>query len=181
MPGGFILVWGLKLPSLRTVHFCSISSVQLLNHVRPFVAHGLQHTRLPCPSPPTRIYSNSWPLSRWCHPAISLSDIPFSSCLQSCPALDSFPMSQFFTSGGQRIGALASASVLPVNIQDWFPLGWTGWISFQSKGLSRVFSNTTVQKHQFFGTQLSLWSDSHIHTWLLEKPQLWLDKLLSAK
>ena len=98
------------------------------------------------------------------------SVIPFSSCLQSFPASGSFPMNQFFTSGGQRIGVSASASVLPLNIQDWFPLGWTDWISLQSKGLSRVFSNTTVQKHQFFGAQLSLWSNSHIHIWLLEKP-----------
>ena len=101
---------------------------------------------------------------------------PLSSCLQSFPASGSFPMSQFFASGGQSIGVSASASVLPMNIQDWFPSGWTGWISLQSKGLSRVFSNTTVQKHQFFSAQLSLWSYSHIHTWLLEKPQLWLDR-----
>ena len=124
--------------------------------------HGLQHTRLPCPSPTPRIYPNSCPLSRWCHPTISSSIIPFSSCSQSFPASGSFPMSQFFTSGGQSIGASASASVLPMNIQDWFPLGWTGWISLLSKGLSRVFSNTTVQKHQFFSAQLSLQSNSHI-------------------
>ena len=115
----------------------------------------------------------------WCHPTISSSVIPF-SCLQSFPASGSFPMSQFFISGGQSNGVTASASVLPVNIQSWFPLGWTGWISLQSKGLSRVFSNTTVQKHQFFGAQLSLYSNSHIHTWLLEKPQLWLDGPLSV-
>ena len=102
----------------------------------------------------------------------------FSSCLQSCPASGSFPVSQFFASGGWSIGISASASVLPMNIQDWFPLGWTGWISWQSKGLSRVFSNTTVQKHQFFSTQLSLQSNCHIHTWLLEKPKLWLDRPL---
>ena len=131
--------------------------------------HGLQHTRPPCPSPTPRVYSNSRPLSRWCHPTISSSVIPFSSHLQSCSASGSFPMSQFFTSGGQSIGVSASASVLPMNIQDWFLLGWTGWISLQSKGLSRVFSNTTVQTHQFFGTQLSLESNSHIHTWILEK------------
>ena len=118
--------------------------------------HGLQHARPPCPSPTSRVYTNSHPLSWWCHPTISSSVIPFSSCLQSFSASGSFQMSQFFTSGGQSIGASASASVLPMNIQDWFPLGWTGWISLQSKGLSRVFSNTTVQKHQFFGTQLSL-------------------------
>ena len=118
--------------------------------------HGLQHTRPPCPSPSPRVYSNSYPLSQWCHPTISSSVVPFSSCLQSFPASGSFPMSQFFTSGGQSIGISASASVLPMNIQNWFPLGWTGWISLQSKGLSRVFSNTTVQNHQFFGAQLSL-------------------------
>ena len=108
--------------------------------------HGLQHARPPCPSPTPRDYSNSCPLSRWCHPTISSSVVPFSSRLQSFPASGSFLMSQLFTSGGQSIGA--SASVLPMNIQDWFPLGWTAWISLQSKGLSRVFSNTTVQKHQ---------------------------------
>ena len=118
--------------------------------------HGLQHTRPPCPSPPPRVYSNSCPLSRWCHPTISSSDVPFSSCLQSFPASGSFPVSQFFTSGGQSITNSASASVLPVNIQDWFPLGFNGCISLQSKGLSRVFSNTMVQKHQFFCTQPSL-------------------------
>ena len=115
--------------------------------------HGLQHTRLPL-SP--RVCSNSCLLSQWCHWTISSSVISCSSCLQSFPASRSFQMSQFFASGGQRIGVSASTSVLPMNIQDWFPLGWTGWISLQSKGLSRVFSNTTLQKHQFFGTQLSL-------------------------
>ena len=120
--------------------------------------------------PVLRVYSNSCPLSCWCHPTISSSIVPFSSCLQSFPASGCFPMSWLFTTGGQSIGASASASVLPMNIQDWFPLGLTGWISLQSKGLSRVFSNTTAQKHQFFGAQLSLWSNSHIHTWLLEKP-----------
>ena len=124
--------------------------------------HGLQHTRLPCPSPTPRVYSNSCPSSRWCHPTISSSVVPFSSCLQTFPASGSFPMSQFFTSGGQSIGVSTSASVLPINIQDWFPLGCTGWISLQSKGFSRVFFNTTVQRHQFFSTQLSLWSNSHI-------------------
>ena len=113
---------------------------------------------------------NPRPLSRWCHPTTSSSVVPFTSCLQSFPASGSFPISQFFTSGGQSIGVCASASVLPMNIQDWFPLGMTGWISLLSKGLSRVFSNTTVQKHQFFGTQLSLSSNSQITTWLLEKP-----------
>ena len=117
--------------------------------------HVLQHARPPCPSPTPRVYSNSCPSHRWCHPTISPSVIPFSH-LQSFPASGSFPVSQFFTSDGQSIGVSASASVLPMNIQDWFPLGWTGWISLQSKGLSRVFSNTTLQKHQFFGAQLSL-------------------------
>jgi len=116
--------------------------------------HGLQHVRLPYPSPTPGACSNSCPSSPWCHPTISSSVVPF-SCLQSYAASGSFPVSQFFASGGQRIGVSASASVLPVNIQDWFPLGFTGCISLQSKGLSRVFSNTTVQKHQFFGTQLS--------------------------
>ena len=118
--------------------------------------HGLQHARLPCPSPTPRVYSNSWPLSWWCHPTTSSSVAPFFSHLQSFSASGSFQMSQFFASGSQSIGASASAWVLPMSIQDWFPLGWTGWISLQSKGLSRVFSNTTIQKHQFFGTQLSL-------------------------
>ena len=132
--------------------------------------HGLPHARLPCPSPTLGAYSNSCPSSRWCHPTISSSVVPFSSCLQSFPASGFFPMSQFFTSGGQSIGVSASASVLPMNIQDWFSSELTGWISLQSKGLSRVFSNTTDQKHQFFGAQLLLWSNSHIHTWPLEKP-----------
>ena len=136
------------------------------SYLRP---HGLQHDRPPCPSPTPRVYSNSCPSSWWCHPTTSSSVLPFSSCPQSFPASGSFQMSQFFPSGGQNIGVSALASVLPMNIQDWFPLGWTGWIFSKSKGLSRVFSNTTVQKHQFFGTQLSLWSNSHIHTWLLEK------------
>ena len=132
--------------------------------------HGLKHARLPCPSPTPGAYSNSCPLTWGCHPTISSSVVPFSSRLQSFPASGSFQMSWFFASGGQSIGVSASASVLPMNTQDWFPLGWTGWISLQSKGLSRVFSNTTVQKHQFFSTQTFLGSNSHIHTWLLEKP-----------
>ena len=143
---------------------CSVASPWTLR------AHGLQPARLPCPSPSPRACSNSCPLSRWCHTTISSSVVPFSFCLQSFPASGSFQMNWFFASGGQSIGASASASVLPMNIQDWFPLGWTGWISLQSKGFSRVFSNTTVQKHQFYGAQLCLWSNSHIHTWLLEKP-----------
>ena len=117
--------------------------------------HEFQHSRPPCPSPTPRVYSNSCPLSQWCHPTISSSVVAFSSCPQSFPASGSFPMSQLFTSGGQRIGVSASASVLPMNIQDSSPLGWTGWISLQSKGLSRVFSNTTVQKNQFFSVQPS--------------------------
>ena len=123
--------------------------------------YGLQHTRHSCPSPTPTVYSNSCPLTRWCYPAISSSVIPFAYCLQSFPVSGSFLESQFFSSGSQSIGVSASASVLPMNIQDWFPLGWTGWISLQCKGLSRVFSNTTVQKHQFFG--------AHIHIWLLHK------------
>ena len=113
--------------------------------------HGLQHARIPCPSPAPRTCSNSCPSSQWCHPAISSSVIPFCSCPQSLPASGSFPMSQFFASPGQSIGVSASTSVLPLNIQDWFPLGLTGWISLQSKGLSTVLCNTTIQKHQFFG------------------------------
>ena len=129
--------------------------------------HESQHARPPCPSPTPRVSSNSCPSSRWCHPAISSSVVPFSSCPQSLPASGTFPMSQLFAWGGQRIGVSASASVLPMNTQDWSALGWTSWISLQSKGLSRVFSNITVQKHQFFSTQLSLQSNSHIYTWLL--------------
>ena len=117
----------------------------------------------------SRVYSNLCPSSRWCHPAISSSVIPFSSCLQSLPASGSSPMSQLFTWGGQSTGVSASASVLPMNTQDWSPLGWTGWISLQSKGLSTVFSNTRVQEHQFSSAQLSSQSNPHIHTWRLEK------------
>ena len=131
--------------------------------------HGPQHARPPCPSPTPGAHTNSCPSSWWCHPAISSSVVPFSSYPQSLPASGSFSMSQLFASGGQSIGVSASTSVLPMNTQDWYPLGWTGWISLQSNGLSRVFFNTTVQKHQFFGTQLSSQSNSHIHTWLLEK------------
>ena len=137
------------------VHF---SRSVITKSLRP---HGLQHTRLPCPSPTPRVYSNSCPLSWWCHPTISSSVALFSFCLQSFPASGSFPMSWLFTYGGQSIGVSASVSVLAMNIQDWFPLGLTGWFSLQSKRLSRVFSNTTVQKHQFFGAQVSLWSNSH--------------------
>ena len=138
--------------------FWVISSVQfshsvMSNSLRP---HELKHTRPPCPSPTPRVYPNPCPLSWWCHPTILSSVVPFSFCPQSFPASESFQMSQLFTSGGHSIGVSASVPVLPMNTQEWSPLGWTGWISLQSKGLSRVFSNTTVQKHQFFGTQLSL-------------------------
>ena len=132
--------------------------------------HELQHTRLPCPSLSPWVCSNSCPLSQWCHPTISSSVAPFSSYSQSFPASGSFPVTWLFKSGGQSIGASASAPVLPMNIQGWFPLGLTGLISLLSKGLSRVFSNTTVQKHQFLGTYFSLRSRSYICTWLLEKP-----------
>ena len=131
--------------------------------------HVLQQTRPPCPSPTPGVHPNPCPLSQWCHPAISSSFVPFSSSPQPFQASGSFQMRQLFSSGGQSVGVLASTSVLPMNTQDWSPLGWTGWISLQSKGLSRVFSNTTVQMHQFFGPQLSLESNFHIHTWLLEK------------
>ena len=140
---------------------CSVMS----DSVQP---HGLQHTRLPCSSPSRGVRSNSCPLSWWCHPTISSSVVPFFSWLQSFPASGFFQMSQFFASGGQSIGA--SASVLPMNIQGWFPLGLTSWISLQSKGLSRVSSSTTVQKHQFCSTRPSLWPNSDIHKWLLGKP-----------
>ena len=154
--------------------FQSLTSVQLF--ATPWTAASS-----PCPSPTARACLNSGPLSRWCHPTISSSVIPFSSCLQSFPASGSFQMDQIFASGGQSIGVSASASVLPMNIQDWSPLRWIGWISLKSKGLTKVFSNTTVQKHQFLGAQLSIWSNSHIHTWLLEKSLLWLDRPLLVK
>ena len=144
--------------------------------------HGLQHARLPCPSPTSRVCSNSCPLSQWYNPTISSSVVPF-SCLQSFPASGSFQMSQLFISGRQSIGASASASVLPMNIQDWFPLGLTGdLLAVQGTlSLETVFSNTIVQKHQFFSAQLSLWSNPHIHTWRAEKPKPWLFGPLSAK
>ena len=142
---------------------CSVVS----NSLRP---HELQRARPPCPSPAPRAYPNPCPSSWWCHPSISSCIIAFSSCPQSFLALGSFPMSQLFTWGGQSIGVSASTSVLPMNTQNWSPSGWTGWIFLQSKGLSRIFSNTTVQKHQFFVTQLSSPSSSHIHIWPLEKP-----------
>ena len=155
-------IWNIYMSCLSSVQF---SHSVMSDSLRP---HGLQHARPPWQSPAPRGYSNSCPLSRWCHPTISSYVVPFSR-LQTFPALGSLQMSQFFASGGQRIGVSALVSVLPMNIQDWFPLGWSSWIFLQSKGLSRVFSNTTVQKHQFFSAQLSLWSNSHIHTWVLEK------------
>ena len=132
--------------------------------------HEPQHTSPPWPSPTPRVYPNSCPLSQWWYPTILSSVIPFSSCPQSFPATESFQMSQLFASGGQSTGVSASTSVLPMNTQDWSPLRWIGWISLQPKGLSRVFSNTTVQKHQFFSAQPSSQSNSHIHTWPQEKP-----------
>ena len=156
-----LCIWALMLASVQFSH--SVVSDSL----RP---HELQHARPPCPSPTPGVHPNSCPSSQWCHPAISCSVVPFSSCPQSLPASGSFPMSQLFSWSGQCIGVSASASVLPMNTQDLSPLGWTDWISLQSKGLSRVFSNTTVQKHQFFSAQLSSQSNSHIHTWPQEKP-----------
>ena len=132
--------------------------------------HELKHARPPCPSPTPGVHSDSRPSSQWCHPAISSSVVLFSSCPQSLPASESFPMSQLFAWGGQSTGVSALASFLPKHTQDQSSLEWTGWISLQSKGLSKVFSNTTVQKHQFFSAQLSSQSNSHIHTWPLEKP-----------
>ena len=157
-------------------------SVQFSHSVMfdPLQCHGLKHVRLPCPSPTCKACSNSCPLSQWCHPTMSSSVTPF-FCPQSFPTSGSFPVNRLFGSGSQSIGASALASVLSVNIQDWFPLGWTGWISLQPRGLSRVFSNTTVQKHQFFSAQPSLWSSSHTHTWQLKKTWFWLYRILSAK
>ena len=151
--------------SFKFSQFSSVtqSSLTLCSH------HGLQHARPPCPTPAPGVHPNPCPLSWLCHPTILSSVVPFSH-LRSFPASGSFQMSQFFASHGQSIEISASTSVFPMNIQDWFPLGWTSWISLLSKGPSRVFSNTTVQKHQFFGAQLSSQSNSHIHTWLLEKP-----------
>ena len=154
-----IFTWRIQQETLKKENF-----VQLLSGVQLLQAHRLQHARLTCPWPSPGACSSSCLLSQWCHPSISFSVVPFPSCLQSFSAWGSFQMSPFFTSGGQSIGVSASASVFPMNIQDWFPVEWTGWISLQSKGLLRVFSNTTVQKHQFFGTQPSQ-SNSHIHTW----------------
>ena len=147
----------------------SVSSVAQLVMSNSLQAHEPQHARPPCPSPTPRVYPNSCPLSQWCHPTTSSSVIPFSSCPQYFPASGSFQMSQLFTSGGQSIGVSTSTSVLPMNTQDWSPLGCTRWISLH-KWLWRVFSSTRVQKHPFFSAQPSLWFNCHIHTWLLEKP-----------
>ena len=157
------LVLSMNYSTLLVQFSCSVMSDSLWTHES-------QHPRPPCPSPNPGVHSDSRPLSQWCHSAISPSVVLFSSCPQSLPASESFPMSQLFPWGGQSIVVSASASVLPMNSQDWSPLDWTSWISLQSKGLSRVFSSTTVQKHPFFGTQLSSQSNSHIHTWPLEKP-----------
>ena len=150
----------------------SISSVQFSHSVvsNSLWSHESQHIRPPCASPTPGVHSDSRPSSQWCHPAISSSVVPFSSCPQSLPASESFPMSQLFTWSGQSTVVSALASLLTKNTQGWSPSEWTGWISLQSKGLSRVFSNTTVQKHQFFGAQTSSQVNSHIHTWPLEKP-----------
>ena len=157
----------------KITHSVQFSRSVMSDSLRP---HESQHARPPCPSPTHRVHSNSCPLSWWCHPAISSSVVPFSSCPQSLPGSESFPMGQLLVWGGQSIGVSASTSVLPMNTQDWFPLGWTGWISLQSKGLSRAFSNTTVQKHQFFGAQLCSQPNSHIHTWHVHKTQSYLFK-----
>ena len=160
---------------------CYFIVIQSPSHVQLFVTPWTAVCQLPCPSPSPEACSNSCPLSQWCHPTISSSVVPFFSCLVSFPAPGSFPMSWCFASGDQNIGTSASVSVLPMNIQGWFPLGLTGWISLLSKGLSRIISNTTVGKNQFSSVQPSLWFDSHIHTWLLEKPYLWLSGPLSSK
>ena len=158
-----------------------IRSDQSLSRVRLFVTHESQHARPPCPSPTPGVQPNPCPSSWWCHSTISSTVLPFSSCPQSLPTSESFSKSQLFTSGGQSIGVSASTIVFPKNTQDWSPIEWTGWFSLQSKGLSRVFSNTTVQKHQFFSAQRSSQSNSHIHTWPQEKPQPWLDEPFLAK
>ena len=159
-------VWQLKMsPDITRCPLRAMIQVSCSVMSDSLQPHGLQHARLPCPSPTPRACSNSCPLSRWCHPTISSSVVPFSSCLQFFPASGSFPVSQFFTSSGQSSRVSASESVLPTNVQDWFPLGLTDLISLQSKGLSRVFSDITVQKHQFFGAQLSLQSNSIHDYW----------------
>ena len=158
--------------NLKKYYLCMCIYLNIVNQLSQFSQTLCGPMDCSMPGFPVRYqapgtYSNSCPSSRWCHPTILSSVVPFSSRLQSFPASGSFPMNRFFTSGGQSVGVSASASVLPVNIQDWFPLDWLVW---SSNGLSRVFSNTTVQKHQFFGAQLSLWFNSHFQTWLLEKP-----------
>ena len=159
---------GLDFDSFSEPSFLNTCSVQFSHSV---VSDSLwPHTRPPCPSPSTGVHSNSSPSARWCHPASSSSLVPFSSCPQSLPASQFFPMSQLFAWGGQSTAVSASESFLLKKSQGWSPSEWTGWISLQAKGLSRVFSNTTVQKHQFFGAQLSSQSNSHIHTWPQEKP-----------
>ena len=163
---------------LGAVQFSSVRCSVMSDSLRRY---ELQHARPPCPSPTLRVYPNSCPLSQWYHQTIHSSVVPFTSCPQSFPARGSFQMSQLFAWGGQSIEVSASASVLPVNTQDQSPLAWTGWISLQSKGLSRVFSNTRVQKHQFFGAQPSWQCNSHTHTRPLEKPQPWPDGPLLAK
>ena len=175
--------WNPGILHCRQILYCLSHSVQFSRSIvsDSWWPHGLQHTRPPCPSPSPGACSNSCPFGQRCHPTISSSVIPFSSCPQSFPASGSFPISWLFTSGGQSIRASVSASALPMNIQGWFPLGLTGLISLLSKEFSRVFSRTTIWKHQLFSAQSSLWSNSHIFTWLLEKPQLWLDGPLLAK
>ena len=170
LPKSKLATWGSDDHSKGSDVSAPLSSVQPLSRVQLFATPWTAARQPPCPSQTPRACSNPCPLSRWCHPSISSSVIPLSSCLQSFPTSGSFSMSQLFASGGQSIGDSASASVFPMNIQDWSPLGWTGWISLQSKGLSRVLSNTTIQKHQFFSAQLSSQSNSHIHIWPLEKP-----------
>ena len=160
--------------TIALIYFTQVSQFSSVQFSRSVVSdtlqpHESQHERPHCQSPTPGIYPNPCPPSRWCHPGISSSGVPFSNCPCSLPASGSFPMSQQFTWGGQSIGVSALASLLSINTQEWFPLEWTGWISLQSKGLSKFFSNTTVQKHQFFGTQLSSQSNSHIYTWPLEK------------
>ena len=165
-------LWLFQWKSENSIQFSQFSCLVVSKSLRP---HELQHARPPYPSPTPRVHANSCPTSRWCHPAISSSVVPFSSCPQSLPASESFPMSQLFSWGSQSTGASALASFLPKKSHGWSPSEWIGWISLQSKGPSRVFSNTTVQKHQFFGTQPSSQSNSHIHTWPQEKPWPWLD------
>ena len=168
-------LYSFKLPNDFGRHFNVLSHFSSVQFSRSVVSdslrlHELQHSRPPCPSPTPGVHSDWSPSSQWCHPAISSSVVPFSSCPQSLPASESFPMIQLLPGGGQSIGVSSSASFLPKKSQGWSPSEWTGWISLQSKGLSRVFSNTTVQNHQCFDAQLSSQSNSHILTWLLEKP-----------